>query len=108
MPRTGFDPQMRGFAFVNWWRLDEVEKQRLYNTFAVQLTRATILGAAAFGMAGAVLARRGILALRGKVEKDLAQGYGLCGGMCFTALDFYRANLPLPRRRNRDDHRSHV
>ncbi|RLC89580.1 MAG: hypothetical protein DRI79_06515 [Chloroflexi bacterium] len=101
--RTAFDAQVHGFAFVNWWVLDEVERQRLYDTFAAYLTKGAILGAAAFGPIGALLIPRAILALRNRMERDLAQGYGLCGGMCFTTLDFYKAGLPLPRGQDVND-----
>ena len=97
MPRTAFDPQVHGFAFVNRWQLDEVERQKLHEAFVGYLTRGRILEAAAFGLIGRLLISRGIVALRDKLESDLAQGYGLCGGMCFTALDFYKADLPVPR-----------
>lgn len=103
MPRTAFAPQVHGFAFVNWWTLDEVERQRLHEAFAAYLTPGRILGAAAFGLVGRLLISRGIVALRDKLESDLAQGYGLCGGMCFTALDFYKAGLPVPRRQHAND-----
>ncbi len=103
MPRTAFDPQVHGFAFVNWWQLDEVERQQLHEAFAGYLTRGRILGAAAFGLVGRLLISRGIVALRDKLESDLAQGYGLCGGMCFSALDFYQAGLPVPRGQHAND-----
>ncbi len=103
MPRTAFDPQVDGFAFVNWWELDEVERQQLHEAFAAYLTRGSILGATAFGWVGRLLISRGIEALRDKLESDLAQGYGLCGGMCFAALDFYKAGLPIPRGQHAND-----
>jgi hypothetical protein len=104
MPRTAFDPQVHGFAFVNSWQLDEVERQQLHEAFARHLTRSRILGAAAFGWFGRFLVSRGIEALRDRLESHLAQGYGLCGGMCFAALDFYkRPDLPFPRGRDGDD-----
>jgi hypothetical protein len=94
---------VHGFAFVNSWQFDEVERQQLHEAFAGYLTRGSILGAVAFGMVGRLLISRGIVALRGKLESDLAQGYGLCGGMCFAALDFYKAGLPIPRGRDAND-----
>ena len=104
MPRTAFDPQVHGFAFVNSWQLDDVERQQLHEAFAGYLTRGSILGAVAFGPVGRLLIRRGIVALRDRLESDLAQGYGLCGGMCFAALDFYkRPDLPFPRGQDSND-----
>ena len=103
MPRTAFDPQVHGFAFVNSWQLDEVERQQLHEAFAGYLTRGSILRAAAFGWVGRFLISRAIETLRDKLESDLAQGYGLCGGMCFAALDFYRAGLPVPTGQRAND-----
>jgi hypothetical protein len=97
MPRTAFDPKTHGFAFVNSWQFDDTERERLRDIFSEYLKWGTILGAASFGLGGALLALLGILALRNKIEKELAQGYGLCGGMAFTALDYYLASVPLPR-----------
>jgi hypothetical protein len=104
MPRTAFDPQVHGFAFVNSWQLDEVERQQLHEAFADHLTRGSILGAVAFGWLGRFLISRAIETLRDRLESDLAQGYGLCGGMCFAALDFYKKpDLPFPRGQDAND-----
>lgn len=96
MAQTPFEPQMHGFAFANRWVLDEEERRQLYATFARCLKWGVILGAATFGLPGALLVPRAIRALRRKMEQDMVRGYGLCGGMCFTMLDFYRAGLPMP------------
>ncbi len=103
MSRTAFESQMHGFAFVNRWEFDDDEREQLHKTFADYLKWGTILGAAAFGLPGAILIPRGIRALRDMMESHLAPGYGLCGGMCFTVLDFYKAGLPVPRRRHSND-----
>ncbi len=103
MAQTAFAPYHDGFAFVNWWTFDEAEQRQLHDAFGRYLTRAHIFGAAAFRVPGAILIPRGILALRKELEHHLAQGYGLCGGMCFTVLDFKKANLPLPRGRGISD-----
>ena len=103
MPRTAFNPQTHGFAFVNSWKFDEEERQRLHDRVAAYLTWGAILGAATFGPAGAILVPLGIRALREEMESHLAPGYGLCGGMCFAALDFYKAGLPVPRGQHPND-----
>jgi hypothetical protein len=103
MPRTAFDPKEHGFAFINWWVMDEAERQRLYDTFATFLKWAPVVGAATFGLTGLVLVPRSIVAVRKNLESDMARGYGLCGGMCFTALDFYKAAHELPRGAGRTD-----
>lgn len=97
MTHTAFDPQTHGFAFVNLWMLDEKACKQLHETFTRYLKLSIILGAAAFGLPGALLVPLAVRALRDRLEQDMARGYGLCGGMCFTVLDFYRAGRPLPR-----------
>ena len=103
MTQTMFDPHIHGFAFVNRWEFDEEELQQLHKTFASYLTWGTIVGTATFGLLGALFIPRGIRALRDAMESHLSPVYGLCGGMCFTALDFYKAGRPLPRGQHRDD-----
>ena len=104
MTRTAFKSQMHGFAFENRWEFDDDEREQLHETFANYLKWGIILGAAAFGPAGAIFIPRGIRALRDVMGSHLAPGYGLCGGMCFAALDFYhRTDFPIPRGQHRDD-----
>jgi hypothetical protein len=103
MTQTAFEPRTHGFAFANSWMLDEEERQQLYEAFARCLKWGVILGAACFGLTGAVFVPLAIRALRGKLVRDMARGYGLCGGMSFAALDFYGAGLPLPRGQHADD-----
>jgi hypothetical protein len=89
MTRTGFDPRKHGFAFINRWEFDDAERERLHETFANYLRWSVIVGTAAFGPLGAFFAIFGIRALRKTMEEHLAPAFGLCGGMCFAALDFY-------------------
>ncbi len=103
MAQTAFDSQMHGFAFVNRWEFDEDERQQLHKTFAGYLKWGAIIGAVAFGPAGVLFIPLGIRGLRDMMESHLAPMYGLCGGMCFAALDFHKAGLPLPRGQHRDD-----
>ena len=104
MVKTTFDPQAHGFAFSNAWRFEPVERQRLYDLSARYLKWGTVLGAATFGWAGGVLVPLGLIALRTKIEGGLGQGYGLCGGMCFAALDAYLTSAPLQRGTHAHDH----
>ena len=115
MPQTMFAPQMHGFGFANTFAFDAAERRHLRQTFARYLRWGGLLGAivlgligaflppfgivgaAVFGLAGALLVPLSILAVRKLLERHLAPHYGLCGGMCFTALDYYRTNRPIPR-----------
>ena len=115
MPQTMFAPQMHGFGFANTFAFDAAERRHLRQTFARYLRWGGLLGAivlgligaflppfgivgaTVFGLAGALLVPLSILAVRKLLERHLAPHYGLCGGMCFTALDYYRTNRPIPR-----------
>jgi hypothetical protein len=103
MPQIAFDPEVHGFAFENSWEFDEAERRRLRDTFATYLTWGGIVGAAAFRLTGAILFPLGILALRNELESRLAPRFGLCGGMSFAVLDFYKAGRCIPRGQHRDD-----
>ena len=113
MAQEAFDPGKHGFGFVNTWKFTEADRRQLRAILAPYLVWGAILGAVAFGLLGAilvpfvipvaiafgllgaVLVPLGLLAVRGRLESVLAGGYGLCGGMCFTVLDFY--HRPDPR-----------
>lgn len=99
MPRTSFDPRVHGFAFPNRWTLEDEERQQLDRIFVDYFTRRDFLGPV-----GDLVIPLGVRALRKQLESHLSPGYGLCGGMCFVALDHYMAGLPLPRGQNADDH----
>lgn len=103
MTWTAFDPQRHGFAFENRWEFKEEEWWPLRELFSDYLKWGVLFQEAAFGLTRAPFLPFGIRALRGKMESTSTPVYGLCGGMCFTALDFYKAGLPLPRGQHRND-----
>ena len=100
MPRTAFRPETNGFAFVNYWELTEQENAELR----------ALLGAAidgALGLLGPVGLAARVSGVRGKLN-DLAaaaipKSYGLCGGMAFAALDYFKTGAALPRGAGPDD-----
>ena len=105
MFKTAFDPETNGFAFTNSWGFNEADRQVLRDTFAKYLTWGGILGTATFGLAGALFVPFAILAIRKKTEDVLSQDrYGLCGGMSFAALDYFRSAMPAPRGEHSSDH----
>jgi len=121
MPRTAFNPQVHGFAFANSWEFEGEERTHLRRVSARYLPLGIVFGAmlcgpvgviliplgvvgvVTFGLVGALLIPLGIVMARRLLERHLAPGYGLCGGMCFAALDFFHANHPPPRGENAND-----
>ena len=95
MPKTSFRPQTHGFAFVNSWTLDETESDQIRRILA------SAINAALMTVSPVLFAPLVVLGLGRRLGDAIAGGlpqtYGLCGGMAFAALDYYRTGLPLPR-----------
>jgi hypothetical protein len=100
MRRTTFKPESHGFAFINLWKFEEAERLHIHDVFIAYFARRRILGSI-----GALLAPPVVRLLRGQLERHLSPHYGLCGGMCFAALDYhlYGGGLSLPRGQHAND-----
>jgi hypothetical protein len=98
MPRTAFRPETHGFAFVNSWQLDaeEVDEVRSVFTNGIADTRKILRR-----IPGGRLLWRALRDVRTEmttwINESLVEPYGLCGGMAFAALDYFRRDLELPR-----------
>ncbi len=94
MTQASFDPRTDGFAFINYWTLDDVLTQDLRNKM-----NAAVDGVSTFLSAVPVLSLLRPFITRSVnewVKKASTQAYGLCGGMAFAALDYYVAGRTLP------------
>lgn len=95
MPKTGFKPETHGFAFANTWRLDEAENAQMRRLLASAVNVALIL------LSPVLFAPLVVLGVGRRLGDSIAAGvpevYGLCGGMAYAALDYYRAGRALPR-----------
>lgn len=97
MARIDFDPGVNGFPFGNFWEFDDVERDQFHDIIEAHLNRLRQRGGAVFGGVAKFIASRAIEPIRTRLEEGLAaQGYGLCGGMAYAALDFYRVDMPIP------------
>lgn len=97
MAKIDFDPGVNGFPFGNWWEFDDVERAQFRDVVEAHLNRLREKGGALFGGVARFVASRAINPIRLKLEDGLAAGgYGLCGGMAYAALDFYRVGMPIP------------
>lgn len=103
MPRTKFTPQVHGFTFTNSWKFADKERKELRDKFSADLKLDKIFGQMIASLLSDsihyVIDELGDM-LGNKLGQDI---YGLCGGMCLTALDFFRADLPVPKGKHRDD-----
>jgi hypothetical protein len=124
MAKTNFLPETDGFAFANSWTFDDVEKARLHDAISAAAPAAIgTLSPLLLGVGGPVLAP--ILGLAEPlIDLALLLGgpflpliaweagnsimnsllgaiegveFGLCSGMAYAALDYYRLNWVVPR-----------
>jgi len=94
VPNTAFDPQVHGFAFANSFQLKSDERAKLIAALATAIDGA--LGALGpLGLAARIFGVRDKLAQL--LVSAVPDNYGLCGGMAFAALDYFRAGRPTPR-----------
>lgn len=94
MPKTAFDPQLHGFAFANSFVLTADERGKLIAGLATAIDGA--LGALGpLGLAARIFGVRDKLAQL--LVSAVPERYGLCGGMAFAALDYFRAGRHAPR-----------
>jgi hypothetical protein len=99
VPKTSFRPETSGFAFVNSWKYDASERERLRAILSSALGRGLDIlrpkggGSLAFRLGDRVA---------GWIASVIPEGtgYGLCGGMAYAAADYYRAGLVAPQETN--------
>ncbi len=94
MPLKPFDPNLDGFPFVNSWTLDPATVDQL----STKLKAAT-------GVVDSFLAPFPVLnplhllvadTVNRLTQQATTQTFGLCGGMAFAALDYWRCGQPIP------------
>lgn len=95
MTMTPFRPSVHGFAFGNSWTFDEYEKATIRDVVRGSIIGSHSMLSSGFGQLVDIAGIDDVAA--SWVLSGLPQRYGLCGGMAFAALDYYRANIPVPR-----------
>jgi hypothetical protein len=117
--KTSFRPDPDGYNFANSWHFDQVEKDTIielvHEATVPAMSALSPLLAPAFGLVDAigllfgippgVVETAGIIAvvsggLDNWIKGLLPEIYKLCGGMAFSALDYYKLGIPI----NRVDH----
>ncbi|MBI5034512.1 MAG: hypothetical protein HZB51_28650 [Chloroflexi bacterium] len=89
-----FNPTTDGFAFVNYWTLDQATCDEIRDKLnqAVKTISNYLPLIPAFAPYRASIQNT----LNTWVSKASTQGFGLCGGMAFAALDYFKAGRVLP------------
>jgi hypothetical protein len=99
MPRLPFRPDADGFAFPNSFTFDSSERAVLGGLAALAggavATLVPLVGPALVPVVAGAAA--------GYAALGPLPGYGLCGGMCYGALDYWHARLPPPRGADEND-----
>jgi len=91
--RTAFRPDADGFAFPNSFTFDLTERTALAGlSFLAAPAVASVVP-----VVGPFLAPLIGPAAAAYVELAPLDVYGLCGGMCYAALDYWLGRVPLPR-----------
>ncbi len=105
---TTFDPNVDGYAFNNHWFLTSGDGETIRNYFGnalddVMSVCEALIAASLVGIGGIVITavvEEVSPALRNEIHNLIigsAPGaIGLCGGMAFSSLDYYRAGIQLP------------
>jgi len=89
-----FDPQVDGFSFVNYWTLDQATRDELRNKMTE--TVSSVLGFLPDLPPLAPLRSVIQKTTSDWVSKASTRAFGLCGGMAFAALDYYKAGRNVP------------
>ncbi|MEK6225568.1 MAG: hypothetical protein AABM40_04650 [Chloroflexota bacterium] len=100
MPRTAFDPAVNGFAFTNSFQLSGEERAKLSAELASAIDQ-SLRSLGPLGLAARVTGMRDRLAQL--LVSAVPDNYGLCGGMAFAALDYFRTEASLPRGQGAND-----
>ncbi len=92
MKKTFFRPDMHGFAFVNTWSFDPSERMQMANTLHGSVSGA--VNSLASSLTAIPFVETIMQQWIGKAEPVY---YGLCGGMAFASLDYFKKGQKLPR-----------
>jgi hypothetical protein len=96
MAKLAFRPDADGFAFTNSFVMDTTERSQLT---AIAAPIAPALGGiiAAIPVVGPFIAPVAASAAAGYLAIGPVPAMGLCGGVCYVSLDYWKARQPIPR-----------
>lgn len=102
MPVLAWRNDADGFAFRNSWTFDMAERRAL-TAMASAVTPAAIAAVVAFLPPDPILLTAMSVAAQAYTTFGPLSTYGLCGGMAYSSLDHWHANVPIPRGAHVDD-----
>lgn len=102
VPKTRFKPQIDGFAFTNYWTYDQAETDKINQILAsvidgIILTIVPMVAPVPDPITLAITTAIVGPKIAGLIQGALPSDYGLCGGMAWTALDYFKAGWVVPR-----------
>ena len=102
MPKTLFKPQVDGFAFTNSWTYDQAEIDEINKILAgvidgLILTIVPMVAPVPDPITLAITTAVVGPKIAGLIQGTQPADYGLCGGMAWTALDYFKAGWVVPR-----------
>lgn len=100
MPKTHFRPDTHGFAFINIWQFEPSEVNEMNSTLDGSVNGALGSLPGSIASIGSSLVNPLLKQLVGNAEPVK---YGLCGGMAFTSLDYFRIGKRIPRGKDIND-----
>lgn len=105
--KTTFCPATDAFAFNNSWSIDGRELEEVRRFLAQE--RAGVVRALARSRLARWLVRQieQRQLIDGVLREEHLTRYGLCGGMAYAALDYYRQGWVIPQGTGPDDHPTH-
>lgn len=100
MKKTRFQPDVHGFAFANSWSFEPSELNQMNDTLHHSV-------GGAIGSLSSSLASLGKTLIEPVMNNFVGAAepihYGLCGGMAFAALDYYKLGKQIPRGKDEQD-----
>ena len=101
MPTLAWRSDVDGFAFANSWSFDAAERTALANlaSAAAPAAVAAVSLLIPEPITATILAASLTAATQTYLVLGPSPAIGLCGGMAYTSLDYWRSRAPLPAAR---------
>jgi hypothetical protein len=99
--KTAFRPDTHGYAFINSWQFDDSERQQMNEVLSS--SSGSVFDSMPQSLSG-ILNSAMSRTVSQWIESAMPDNYGLCGGMAFSSLDFFKQGKPLPTNARMSEH----